>query len=324
MEKKKRKGKFKDKFLSFYKTHRKIGVFSIVLGSCLGVFFLVNFGRYVKLIVHNYITKTQEFYFNSDKLTEDFKEFQYNYWSGGTAYDINVGMNSLYNSLKGADVDIIYDITCEAEEGVYCNLSTEQSTILKTSNSDSFVVTVGPDFTRVFEEGDSVSVKVTAKSKEPYVKELGAIFTFVVGFKDVTYKIEDVASQPYFNVLITNALETYKVQEDITGFSAGVLIGVDEYNKLSDEDKAKCISATLTLSFDPADVRLDMTNSNYLNKLTETTTLYEGYDYVNSFSFNLGAQSSTIVKFYKMDVSKDYSYPFTNETSIIDVNIEKG
>lgn len=321
---KRKKGRIKDKFLVFYKKHRKISLCTIVLGSCLGMFFLINFGRYVKLIVHNYITKTQEFYFNSDKLTEDFKEFQYNFWSGGTPYDINIGMNSLDNSLKGADIDIVYDISCEAEAGVYCNLSTDQSIILTNSNTDSFVVTVGPDYSRVFEEGDSVSVTVTAKTTKPYEKVLGAVFTFVVGSKDVTYKIEDVASQPYFNVLITNSLETYKVQENITGFTAGASISVDEYNKLSDADKAKCISSTITITFDPALVRLDMTNTNYLNKLGKTTVVYDGYDYVNSFKFNVGAQSSTIVKFYKMDVRKDYTYPFTNATSIIDVNIEKG
>ena len=66
--------KKRDKFFLFFKNHKKIRVCSIVLGSCLGLFFLTNFGRYVKNIIDNYLSKTQEFYFNSNKINRRWKK----------------------------------------------------------------------------------------------------------------------------------------------------------------------------------------------------------------------------------------------------------
>ena len=64
------------KALKYMKEHKKVRIFSITVISVISLFFIVNFGRYVKDIIVNYITRTQRFYFNSDKLTEDNKEFE--------------------------------------------------------------------------------------------------------------------------------------------------------------------------------------------------------------------------------------------------------
>ena len=62
-----------------------------------------------------------------------------------------------------------------------------------------------------------------------------------------------------------------------------------------------------------------MTNSNYLNATNVTTQNIGGIDYINGITFEIEPISSTVVRFYKNDVSQDYTYPITNNTSIITV-----
>lgn len=303
--------KRKDKFFLFFKNHKKIRYFTLVLGSCLGLFFIANFGRYVKYIVDNYLSKTQEFYFNSNKLTEDEKKFVINYWSGTDDYDVNIELNSLANDIKGVDIDIKYDLVCTASTGATCTINNNEG-VIKGKNSGgnnktSFIATMHP--TALFKEGDSVSIKVEATASEPYKKTLSATFTFVVGYYNISYYIEDKAYQPYFNVLITNGLENYTVREAFSTYNVNDQIGSSIYNTLSDEDKAKCSGAEVTLDFDPNKYRLDMTNKNYLNNKGVEVTQIESFDYVKKLKFSMDPMSSTIVKFYKVDVSKDNTYP---------------
>ena len=51
------------------------------------------------------------------------------------------------------------------------------------------------------------------------------------------------------------------------------------------------------------------------------TTLSDGYKYVKSYTFLLDATASEKILFYKNDISKDYTYPIVNDSSIIDVSV---
>ena len=88
---------------------------------------------------------------------------------------------------------------------------------------------------------------------------------------------------------------------------------------LSNENKEKCYSALITLEFDPKEILLDMTNTNYLNAINTTTTNIDGSNYINSMTFKVEPISSAVVRFYKVDVNKDYTYPIINSKSIIKV-----
>ena len=71
----------------------------------------------------------------------------------------------------------------------------------------------------------------------------------------------------------------------------------------------------ITLTFDPSLFRLDMTNEAYLKAVrTSTTTLQDGYDYINSVTFRTDALSSTSVRFYKLNTTNNYTYPYVNNT----------
>ena len=78
----------------------------------------------------------------------------------------------------------------------------------------------------------------------------------------------------------------------------------------------------MNLSFDPNKTLLDITNSNYLNATSTTTTRINNYDYINGLTFKIDALSSTVVRFYKKDVTKNYTYPFETTNPIITINYE--
>ena len=169
------------------------------------------------------------------------------------------------------------------------------------------------------------------------VKDMFYLFQYVLYFDDVitdidikdiileideyrrnTYGyIDDEVKSPYFNFNITNTFDYYLVKEDFGKYKTDDRIDRNTYMELSDEDKKKCTSALISLSFDPRVVILDMTNSAYLNAYNVSITKIDGYDYVNGISFKMDSESSETVKFYKADTNMNYSYPIVNDNSIV-------
>ena len=299
----------------YLKTHKKARIFSIAIISVVSLFFLVNFSRYVKQIIENYITRTERFYFNSDKLTIDNKEFEINYWPGAAPYEITITMNSLDNNLRGTDIDIDYEISCTSSTGLLCELSKTASTIPSSSNKDVFTATAVP--TVPFQDGQSASITVTATASEPFEKELSATFVFVVGHYGLSYKIEDQVGQPYLEAAISNTDDYYIVRTAFGTYNVGDRISSAVYATLDPNDQNKCASVIIKLSFDPDILRLDMTNYYYQNKTAETIQVIDGFDYVNSFTFVIKPQTAIAIKFYKLNTLQNYTYPLVNSTPIV-------
>jgi len=59
-----------------------------------------------------------------------------------------------------------------------------------------------------------------------------------------------------------------------------------------------------------------------LNALSLKKATVGGYDYINSLSFKVEALSSYKVKFYKVDSTKDYTYPFGTIESVVDISFD--
>lgn len=288
----------------------------LVLALCL-ISISSAFGRYVVNNVHNFFVRTKEFYFYSDKLKEKMAIYQIDNWTGIDEYNITVNMNSMENNLKRVDYDIDYDISYSCTSNATCQLSKTSGTILADSNSDYFNLIITPN--TGLKTKDKVTVSITATSKTNYEKSLMATFTLVVGQESLSYEIKDEPSNKYLDLNITNTLSYYKVETAFANYNVGEKIDVDTYLTLSDEDKAKCYSAIITLEFDPRVVLLDMTNTNYLNAVDVKTISMNGGNYINGITFNVEPISSAVVRFYKVDVSKDYTYPIVNSSSIITV-----
>ena len=295
----------------------------------------ITLSRYVYVGIRNYYLTTREFYFNSDKLSLTTAQFESDNWSGVDEYEIKINMNSRKNFTEVTKVDIPYTIEYEYtayrasgvaydEEKIDFYITDNQKNRAipaytadgSPDNQDAFSFWIKPKAGEVFENNDYVYVKITVKSTSPYVSTLVGEFKIIIGTLGKSYKIEDNEYDPYCELIITNTLDYYIVDEDIEGYEKDSTITIAEYLELSDENKAKCHSMFITLDFNPEELRLDTTSGVYLtadktpgsNELGYITTA-DGFDYINHIIFKMEAEESKVIKFYKVDASQNYTYP---------------
>ena len=270
------------------------------------------FARYVLNRENNFFTRSKEFYFNSDKLSDNTPSYRIENWSGVDDYVIIINMDSKGNNLLSTSYDINYNISYTCPGDVICNLSKSSGTIYSSTNMDYFTLRVTPN--TLFNRGDMVSIGITAVASDPYVKTISANFTLVVGQENISFEIIDHPRDPYLELNITNTLSYYIVEQAFSTYSVGDRIVREAYMLLPDTDKNKCHSALIKLDFNPNVVLLDMTNNNYLNAINILNTVKNSYNYISSITFKIDAITSTKVRFYKINEALDYSYPNSGNT----------
>ena len=280
---------------------------------------VLTFSRYISNQLDNYYLSSRDFYFQSNRLAKDHPTYQITNWSGVDVMSLDITMMSSKNDLLYTDYDIAYDIEIVCPEDVTCSLSKQSGVIYEASHQDQFTVTVVPQ--RVFETDEKVSVEVIATSTIPYQEEISATFEFVVSTMEVSYSIDDTKNQPYLTLALTNSITYYKVYEPFGMYQIGDELDETTYLSLPLEDQAKCASAMITLNFDPNEVVID-TTSSIIQESTYTTTMIHGIAYINSLTFPMSASSSKDIRFYKIDASKDYTYPLENQDSVVKVNVQ--
>jgi len=242
--------------------------------------FVSVFAKYVLDKYNAFYSKSKEFYFSSDKLAENTPTYKIENWLGTNSYTINISLSSWENELLHTPYDINYSISLSnVSDEILCNLSKTSGTISSSVGKDNINITVTPN--TPLSVGDVVSFQVTATVTEPYTKTIGAKFYLTVGSEKVSYEVIDSANSPYLELNVSNTLSQ---------------------------------SVDVVLSFNPSTVLLDMTNDNYLSATNITNTTIGAYNYVNGFKFSLNSMTSTKVRFYKVDTSKDYT-----NTSVITV-----
>lgn len=296
---------------------------------------VVTFSRYVYQQIRSYYLLSQEFYFNSDKLSLENSHFEASNWSGVTEYVVAINMNSRHNNIEASPIDEIkYEVEATFEYydsrnnkisnpenyidvNVDATNSTRTSRILRRSNNnkDYFEITITPKTGVSLRNDEYVMVYVTAKSTEPYVQELTGEFKIIVGNLGMSYQIEDAENNPYYILRLTNTLAYYVVDQAFGGHAVGDQISIEEYLDLESDDKNKCHSLSLQVEIDPNQVVFDTTDSVYLstrNAATTTTALVDTYNFVNKLSFKIDAEESRSLKFFKNDVKKDYTYIGSN------------
>lgn len=311
----KNKSKEKNKIKSKEEIVKKLTIILIIL------IFLVSFtttlGRYTFIGIKDFFLRTKEFYFYSDKLSSTTSYFQIDNWSGTGDYTIIINMNSRLNNIKKVDYDIPYTIEYRNSNNCTCQLSKTNGIISGTTNTDQFQLILTPNIG--LRTNDRVSVTIKASTSSKYTTSIDGTFVLIVGKESLSYEIVDSVGSKYFNLNITNTLSYYNVKEAFDSYSIGDRIDVDTYLTLSSDKKSKCYSAEVTLSFDPNLVLLDLTNDNYINSLSQTRVQIGSTNYINGITFNVDPISSIVIRFYKLNVNSNYTYPITNPTSIITV-----
>lgn len=300
------------------KQKRKIKQIIIIIGIllCVGSLVIV-LGRYVTNSINNFFIKSKTFYFQSDKLTEKNPTFQVENWSGVDDYTITVNMNSRKNNIEVATMDIGYDIKYKCSSNAICQLNKESGIIKKGTNTDFFNLTITPN--KQLQTGDKVIVEIEATSNTGYKKTIKGKFVLVVGQEKLTYQITDAKEKPYMNLRITNTLSYYIVDQAFDSYTVNQRIDIDSYLELSNDKKSKCHSAIVTISFDPNYILIDNTGESYINSINKKTVQINGETYINEITIPIDAISSKDLRFYKADVSQNYTYPNNNNQSIVTI-----
>lgn len=306
--------------MKFIREHKKV---SILLASFLALFVVlsVTYARYIYNIIDEYILETKAFYFNSSVMTVNNKSYSVNNWDGVSSYFLTIDVNSKKNEAKSTNADIDYSIEVTCPDSVRCELSKSHGVIYQENKTDSFQLTVVP--LSNFYEGDEIEVKVSATSNSPYKKTLEATYFIGVLKSNFSYNITDSSNSLYATLNVTNSVGYYEVEEAFSTYQVGDQLSLDEYSSLSDENKAKCYSCKVTISFDSRLLSLDMTANSYLHPIENsisTDTLDDNYQYVVTYSFKLDATATEKIIFYKKDKTLDYTYPIVNDNSIITVS----
>lgn len=276
---------------------------------------MITYGRYIYNDIKEMYLTSKNFYFNSDKLTMNRAIYQVDNWSAIDNYSITISLNNYKNNLVSTSSDIGYKLSYTCSNNITCSINKTEGVIYASEMTDYFTLVLSPSVS--FNDGDTAWIEVVAESTYPYKKEISARFVLKVGKAILSYDIDDEKGSPYLKFNITNTMDYYMVKSAFDDYNVGDRIDVNSYLSLSDEKKKKCLSAYITLEFNPNDVLLDLTTSSYLKADNYTTVNIGGYDYVNSISFEMDAISSEVVRFYKVDASKDYTYPIINSDSVI-------
>lgn len=306
--------------MKFVRKHRKA---SIIVLISLTIFLLISvtFGKYIYNVVDNYILETKGFYFNSSVLGINTKEYKINNWDGVNAYTLTIDLNNRKNTLKKTESDIEYNVTVSCSSGVNCTLTKDHDILRQSSDADSFQVVMSP--TSNFSPGEVVEVTTTVTTTYPYKKVLSGKYYVTVETSNFTYNIEDAPKNKFLVLNLTNSIPYYQVETRFGSYRVGDLIGLEEFDTLTDAQKANCFSAIVTVNFNPQVLFLDMTDNTYIHRLSgsERTRSVNGYNYVYEYKFKVPATSSEKVIFYKADYINDYTYPIINSNSIVNVSV---
>lgn len=293
----------------------------VVLLLLLSIFswgaLIKTYGRYIYNELRDYYLASHSFYFNSDRLDVGIKLEELDNYSGVDPYTITINMNSYKNNYIASDADITYNISYTCSSNATCEISKGNGVIYAASHVDSFYVTITPN--ENLSDGETIWVEVMTKSTSPYEKTLRGKFTLKVGKMGLGYEIADVKNRAYFDVHFTNTYDFYSVNESFLNYNVGDRIDINTYLNLDEEQKNKCSSAIIEIKFNPSIAVLDMTNDAYIKHISKTTRVIDNYEYIDSFIFKVEALSSKSVRFYKSNVSNDYTYPFNNNESIVEV-----
>lgn len=257
------------------------------------------FGRYIYHSIREAYLLSKQFYFTSDVLTTTGSNYTYTEWGGLDEYAIEFNLYSYNNELAKLDYDLEYTVTCEVittdkitaviDDGL-TGSSTLNGIIYGVpptgTNESSVRILVNPIVE--LNRGDIVKLRVTAKTEEPYKKQISCTYTLEVAQETLnTFTIEDVENRDYAILKLINKYET---------------------------------ATPVVLEFDPNELRLDLNDEIYRdNTNVETTTISGEGTFINKIEFTLEAEAAKYVKFYKVDKAQNYSYTGVEATSTITV-----
>ena len=296
---------------------KKIKLYIAIFAALLMTFMFSNesFSRYISTTVNNYILESQNFYFNSSLLAINTPTYSVTDWDGVNSYPILIDVNNKKNDLVSTKSNITYDIEVDCPTTVTCTVNKNSGIIDKDVKTDSYYITVTP--LQAFTAGQTVTINTTATSNYPYTKAISCNYIVGVTNYGFSYEENDAANQKYVELKLTNSKPFYTVTQAFGDYDVDDSVSVAAYEQLSAADKAKCLGARVTLSWDPHYVLVDSNDTTYMNNFSNVTfQTIDGFTYANGITFEMGATSNEKILFFKVDPSQNY-----NNGNIVTVSV---
>jgi len=269
----------------------KVGI--VVIFFIVFAFAISAFGRYVYYSAIDAYFSARQFYFSSNLLLLGGNTYTYDNWGGIGEYEIAIELYSFNNELSKLDYPLDYTITCESlnTDKITCTIAgtdektSDERTIGTDTHTSIVTILVNPVGEKI-NEGETVKLKVTARTDEPYQKEISCTISLYIKLPDGnTYSIEDDVGDEYAILKLVNRGET---------------------------------ATNVTLSFDSDESWLDTNDELYTQNLERVIqTSADGY--IEEAIFTIDAEAAKNVKFYKVNKWQDYSYPRGEAPSAITV-----
>ncbi len=250
------------------------------------------FGRYVINIAKDLYLTSKNFYFTSNILDINMPTYDYSNWGGVDTYQIDVDLYSWKNELLKLNYNLEYVIYAESNmpEKVRCSFGTPNGSATKTGVIYSDTNKVGEALyitpLTTLNTSDKITITIVAKATGEYEKEISAKIKLNITEHRTNIAIEDSVNSNYAILKLTNT--------NVTG-------------------------TDVTLEFDPKVIRLDLNDLIYSNKKQTITKNVDGYNYISKIIFPIEKEATRNIKFYKVDKTKNYTYPMGNAECIIKV-----
>ena len=267
---------------------------SIIVIIIVLAFTVTVFGRYIYNSVREAYLTAKQFYFSSNILTVNGSEYQYEDWGGLDVYEIPIELYSYNNALSKLDYNLDYTVTCSTSDTskIKCTVNSSDDTATN-SDTGSIPATTNTSLVTIFvtplttlSENETVTIQVNASTEVPYQKTISCVFTLKVKNQGgVTYTIEDVVNRDYALLKLINTEE---------------------------------VATQVTLEFDPSVLRIDMNDESYVNRVVAKDGIDEN-GYLEKLTFSISGETIETVKFYKVNMSQNYSYTGLAGTSQITV-----
>lgn len=230
---------------------------------------------------------SKEFYFNSSILTSDNKIYNIDNWDG-SSYSIDIDIENKLNNEAWTSYNIDYDISVSCPTTVSCNLTTPESNTLIYNANKYTENNIGLEIIPIstFQKGDKVEVTVTATSRTKYQKTISATFVLTVTTYGLTYNITDSVNSYFLTLDISNTTSDVK---------------------------------NINLSFDNSKLSIDNT-STVVIMIDDQDIIKDSNNKINGLNLKVTPAEEITIKFFKKDITKNYTYPLVNDESIIKIN----
>ncbi len=198
---------------------KKNKIFTLILLLVLCLIVTYSLSKYIIQLSEIHIQRPKEFYFNSDILTTDNKNYQLTDWNGKDKYKIEIDLSNYEDILRYTKEEIKYNFSVTTESENVNITTTEDEGIMPTNSKTQLKETIYITPTKNFKNGEFVELQILAKSLYPYEKELKANIKLYANDTEIyEINLEDNENAEYSNLYIsTKELENViKISYDNT------------------------------------------------------------------------------------------------------------